>query len=128
MKLGKLKISIQLRQIFTINRRSIVSYHLYLFDETRARLLYSASIRSDDPVLNKIIPKANKLLHNANIIALKEKGFQLYDFGGVSMQNEQVAGIDAFKLGFSKTLEYSKATMKHGSLLGYIVLALAQKN
>ncbi|MBW7857905.1 MAG: hypothetical protein H3C43_06375 [Leptonema sp. (in: Bacteria)] len=111
-----------------INSEADLSYHLYLFDETRARLLYSASIRSDDPVLNKIIPKANKLLHNANIIALKEKGFQLYDFGGVSLQNDQVAGIDAFKLGFSKTLEYSKVTMKYGSLLGRIVLALAKKS
>jgi len=98
--------------------------HLYIYDNERLTLLYSSTLITNDHALYQIVAKANKLLHFKDIELAKEKGFDIYDFGGISFENEEVAGIDKFKIGFSKNIEKSKNFIKGNTFKGKIVLWL----
>ena len=77
-----------------------IVYHVYLYDETTTRFLYSCSnFRSGDNELKKIIGRANKYLHWQDIKYFKKNGLTNYDFGGI-MSFENPSGIDEFKMSF----------------------------
>jgi hypothetical protein len=64
----------------------------------RARLLYSASRRLEDPETGKICGAINRLLHWCEIRSYHAEGFKTYDLGGI--RNDEVDGITRFKMSF----------------------------
>ena len=84
---------------------NIVVWHVYIFDTDRIRLLYSCSMQVKETELFRIVSKANKLLHYEDIKSANKKEYKIFDFGGISLVDDKVAGIDQFKLGFSKDIE-----------------------
>lgn len=79
--------------------------HMYLFDDERIRLLYSGMDVDGEDGSNNYASNINKFLHKNDILWAKSEGFSIYDFGGVSLENDSLSGINDFKLGFSKTVE-----------------------
>ncbi|GEM_PF-833649 len=77
--------------------------HLYIIDEVRATMLYSCSGRfteTDIPPLQ--IGRANRYLHWQDILFFKEQGYQVYDFLGLSIDenDQEQQNINKFKKGF----------------------------
>ncbi|SFJ06495.1 hypothetical protein [Thermoflavimicrobium dichotomicum] len=91
----------------------------------RVSMLYSCSIRlSVDPSQKNMVSRANRFLHWMEILHFKEKGYSIYDFCGLSLENDdpQLQSIDQFKKRFGGTevMEYKCYEAK--SLLGKMVL------
>ena len=76
--------------------RESMSFHIYLFDENRVRLLYSwTRISEGDKLASAGLNKS----HTAcDINFFKSAGFLLYDFGG--FKKARMNGIDLFKSRF----------------------------
>lgn len=75
--------------------------HFYLVDDSisRARLMWSARDLESDT------SRFNKLLHWKDLLHLKNSlKMKTYDFGGLGMNKEEVAGIDRFKMHFGGTV------------------------
>jgi len=78
----------------------IVVYHTYVTDKVHARLLHSASLfREEDPAKSNIVGMANRYLHKQDMLAFKEKGYEVYDWGGAG-RTEEVKHITEFKESF----------------------------
>ncbi|MBE5755394.1 MAG: aminoacyltransferase [Clostridiales bacterium] len=73
-------------------------YHAYLVDRTHARLHHSCSLyRSKKNNVNgQMVGRANRWLHFEDMKYLKEKGFKIYDVGGIGKADE-VKNISTFK-------------------------------
>lgn len=88
----------------TCKQEDILCMHMYLMDEDRSRVLYSASSRFDfDREADKhFVARGNRLLHFDDMMALKEHGISIYDFGGLFLDEDEPShtGIDRFKKGF----------------------------
>lgn len=80
-----------------------VVFHAYICDERNVRLYYSASSFRQEKEKNAMFARANKLLHWADIRQFKERGIELYDWGGIA-EPDQPNGIDLFKLSFGGEL------------------------
>lgn len=97
----------------TCCEEDILCMHMYLIDENRSRVLYSASSRFDfDRETDKhFVARGNRLLHFDDMMSLKEHGISIYDFGGLFLDDEEPShqGIDRFKKGFGGEIvdEYS---------------------
>lgn len=81
----------------------ILGEHAYVVDGHRARLLYSASFFRDETVSGdrSRLGRANRFLHFREFIHFKDRGFSVFDFGGLALSNNpERASIDAFKLSF----------------------------
>jgi lipid II:glycine glycyltransferase (peptidoglycan interpeptide bridge formation enzyme) len=102
----------------------VVVWHLYIYDQDRIRLLYSCTIDTNDKSMYNSISKANKLLHFEDIKFAKNKGHIIYDFGGLNLEDNEVAGIDQFKLAFSKEIEKSHHSIIGNTLLGKFIVFL----
>ena len=74
--------------------------HLMLSDPEagRARLLFSAGRRLEEPEMARTSADLNRLLHWREMQFYREQGFQTYDFGGIT--EEATDGIARFKLSF----------------------------
>jgi lipid II:glycine glycyltransferase (peptidoglycan interpeptide bridge formation enzyme) len=68
--------------------------------------------------------KVNKLLHIKDIEWAKGLGFKVYDFGGVSIGDANLEGINKFKLGFTKKIENTFNLVIPNSMMGKIALDL----
>lgn len=81
----------------------IAVYHTYIGDDTRIRLLHSASLyrlNSDtDGSKKNLIGMANRMLHIEDMYYFKDAGLEVYDWGGAGTA-EDVAGITKFKKSF----------------------------
>ena len=121
-KLKRMKKNIIISEAYFEEKR-VVS-HLYIFDKNKIRLLYSCSKQSNAYEIIKIISKANKLLHFEDIKFAILKRFSVYDFGGISLKDNKVAGIDSFKLGFSKKMDYSYNFIIGNTIKGKIIAFL----
>lgn len=77
---------------------TILAQHIYLYDKSHTRLLYSVSnFRNSD---NKsLVGRANKYLHHYDIQVFKEMGILALDWGGVSSLTSP-NGVDLFKMEF----------------------------
>jgi hypothetical protein len=66
----------------------------------RVRGLYSGSLRldTDDPKQARFVGNLNRLLHWRNMLSYKEKGFDSYDWGGIS--DDRNDGRVRFKMSF----------------------------
>jgi lipid II:glycine glycyltransferase (peptidoglycan interpeptide bridge formation enzyme) len=77
--------------------------HINLRDNNigRTRLLFTATGRFVDHETARVGAILNCYLHWKEMGAYKEEGFQTYDLGGISRnENPETSGIDRFKLGF----------------------------
>lgn len=73
--------------------------HSYVLGDTEARLLHSVSDFRDIGLDANLIARSNKRLHWEDIQFLKQSGFTICDWGGVS-SFENPNGIDTFKMKF----------------------------
>jgi len=84
----------------------LTNIQVYIFDETQkiVRLLHSISIIHliDDKKKRNQIGWINKALHYKVMLYFKEKGYEIFDWGGYSNDpsNKALAGIDKMKKSF----------------------------
>jgi hypothetical protein len=78
--------------------------HAYVAGRGRGFMLYSGSVlaESEDSGARNLIGRANRYLHWHDIRLFKERGFDVYDFGGLDVdeRSPKTAGIARFKRGF----------------------------
>jgi hypothetical protein len=83
---------------------SLLAAHTYLIDKesNTVRVFHSATQRLNGSVDRNLVGKANKYLHYCGMIHFKNKGFEIYDFGGIAYNTENVdlQGINNFKTQF----------------------------
>jgi len=103
-----------------------IVWHLYLKNTKKLRLLYSASLLSENKDDAKLIVRANKMLHFEDIVLAKEKGFLVYDLGGVALNDQSREGINKFKLGFTKDMSISNNFVVANTFLGKVLLLLSK--
>lgn len=110
------------------SEESFLVVHFYIVDEIRARLLYSASRFRDvsDNNIRNLIGRANRFLHNEDIILFKDMDYKILDLGGIAEDenNQETSQIDSFKKSFGgdRVVEY---TGKYGrTLLGKLALLI----
>lgn len=100
-----------------------VVFHSYVRGDNRVRFFHSCSTFRSEPQLAQIIGRANKRLHWEDWKYLKERGVQLYDWGGVFAFDSE-DGIDKFKMTFGgKPIDYYNATIPT-SFAGKILLKI----
>lgn len=80
----------------------ILVYHAYIKDNSRVRLLCSASMFRLRDDTKSLIGWANRLLHWKDMLHYKENNFSIYDWGGIAIDDPsgKMAGINKFKLEF----------------------------
>lgn len=77
--------------------------HIIYKDDSRARLLYSATVNRQTTDINlNLVGRANRFLHWQDILKFKSIGLQIYDWGGIAdnPNDEETSGIDLFKSKF----------------------------
>lgn len=82
----------------------LVCFHVYLSDDKRVRLLYSACVKGKVESLGVDASFINRYLHFKDIEMFKFQGKKLYDWGGITSY-ESPNGVDKFKMGFSGSVE-----------------------
>jgi hypothetical protein len=96
--------------------------HAYVASRGRGFMLYSGSVlaESDDSGARNLIGRANRLLHWHDIRLFKERGFDLYDFGGLDVDDRspKTAGIARFKRGFGGEVRPVYSVTRARSLRG----------
>lgn len=101
-------------------------YHVYVFDEENAILVYSISDFRNRDVDQYISGMANKLLHYEDMLYFKRKGIVFYDWGNISSK-EAPNGIDNFKISFGGEITQYYNTYIPKNSLGSIALCLYKK-
>jgi lipid II:glycine glycyltransferase (peptidoglycan interpeptide bridge formation enzyme) len=85
-------------------------------------MLYSGSVlaESGDSATRNLVGRANRYLHWHDIRLFKERGFDLYDFGGLDVDERtpKTAGIARFKRGFGGRVVPVYSLTKARSLRG----------
>jgi lipid II:glycine glycyltransferase (peptidoglycan interpeptide bridge formation enzyme) len=106
---------------------AVVVRHAYIVSGDTARLLYSASLfRDTDPEVRSAIGRANRLLHWRDLLAFKQEGLRVFDWGGIFADETSAdrKGINDFKREFGgEPATYYDGYEAH-SLLGQLILAL----
>jgi Acetyltransferase (GNAT) domain len=99
--------------------------HAYVAARGRGYMLYSGSTLAEaaDSGARNLIGRANRYLHWHDIRHFKQRGYSLYDFGGldVTERSEKTAGIARFKRGFGGDVRPVYSTTSPRSLLGSVV-------
>jgi hypothetical protein len=89
--------------------KECVAYHAYIMDKEASKviLLHSGTNRLENKDISvAMIGRANRFLHYQDMLYFKDKGFVLYDWGGVVLEdNDEYKGIDEFKLSFGGELK-----------------------
>lgn len=106
----------------TNDQEEPLCYRVYIVDKPIAMNLYSASHfrmaeTSED---RKVLGQTNRLLIWESMKWLKKKGFNLYDFGGLTNDDN----IRKFKLGFGGEIKEVYFGYKANSLTGYFLMKL----
>lgn len=82
----------------------VLAAHSYLVDKELGivRHFHSATKRLDETNDRNLVGRANKYLTVHNIVAFKEMGYKVFDFGGYAegTQDESLLGINKYKLLF----------------------------
>lgn len=83
---------------------NILVEHAYYLDKKgkRTMLATSASLfrENENPEYRNLIGRANRMLHYKDLLAFKELGYEVYDYGGIGDYNDELKAIAEFKLGF----------------------------
>jgi hypothetical protein len=100
----------------------VLVQHAYAAARRRGFMLYSASVlaESADSGVRNLIGRANRYLHWHDIRLFKELGYEVYDFGGldVNERSPKTAGIARFKRGFGGEVRTVYSSTIARSLLG----------
>jgi lipid II:glycine glycyltransferase (peptidoglycan interpeptide bridge formation enzyme) len=103
-----------------------IVFHTYITSNNRARLAHSASLFRDsqDGAYRNLIGRANRLLHWEDMLYFKQKGYLVYDLGGINMDssNEEAQAINKFKRCFGGSLAKEYNSTVPVSLKGYLYL------
>lgn len=91
---------VQLTSI-SLNGQTLIK-HIYLISELRCILMYSFNVLKKD-VLPQLRSTANRYLHFLDLKEFKNKGYTVYDFGGISMN--ELDQLRQFKLSFGGVIE-----------------------
>lgn len=83
---------------------ALLASHLYLVDESRARYKSGISYRLAEDIDPKIVGRSNRGLHWYDMQFFKNKGINIYDLGGITVNTTDQAKINItkFKERFSK--------------------------
>jgi hypothetical protein len=96
--------------------------HAYVASRGRGFMLYSGSVlaESEDSGARNLIGRANRYLHWHDIRLFKDRGFDLYDFGGLDVEERspKTAGIARFKRGFGGEVRQVFSVTRARSLRG----------
>ena len=100
----------------------VLCYRVYILDGAFAMNLYSASHfrMAESPELKRLLGQANRYLVWKCILFLKEKGYKLYDMGGLSYDDN----IRRFKLGFGGKIVPVYWGYEANSVIGTLVLQM----
>lgn len=83
---------------------NILVEHAYYLDKKEKKIMLATSASmfrgSENPQYRNLIGRANRMLHYKDILAFKELGYEVYDYGGIGDDNDELRAIAAFKLGF----------------------------
>lgn len=90
------------------SKDNILAEHAYYLDkkEKRVMLATSASMfrENENPEYRNLTGRANRMLHYKDLLAFKEFGYEVYDYGGIGDYNDELKAIAEFKLGFGGTV------------------------
>jgi len=102
--------------------KDILCYRIYILDGKFAMNLYSASHfrMADSQELKKVSGQANRLLTWKSILWFKNNGYVLYDFGGLT--NDE--NIRRFKFGFGGGIVPVYFGYKANSYVGSIIIKI----
>ncbi len=94
----------------------ILSMHGYIADEDskRVALYTSSSLFREKIDIANLIGRANGLLHYKCMLYFKEKGYSIYDFGGIYKGNDniQLQNITQYKMSFGgKLIEFDNSVV-----------------
>ncbi|MEH7073446.1 peptidoglycan bridge formation glycyltransferase FemA/FemB family protein [Neobacillus drentensis] len=81
----------------------LLAGHLYMADGNRAGMFYSGSIRlTNTDIPKNDVGRANRYLHWHDILYFKKENYHLYDFYGISLDenNKDQQNINQFKRSF----------------------------
>lgn len=96
--------------------------HAYVAARGRGFMLYSGSVltEAEDSGARNLIGRANRYLHWHDIRLFRERGFGLYDFGGLDVdeRSPKTAGIARFKRGFGGEVRPVYSATRARSLRG----------
>lgn len=103
-----------------------IVFHSYVTANNRARLMHSASLfrNSSDTGYRNLVGRANRLLHWDDIRYFKNKGYLIYDLGGIDMNksNKETQAINAFKESFGGRIVKEYKSLVPVSLKGLAYL------
>ena len=110
----------------------IMCFVTYIWQGKRASAHFGCSHfrLQESSVERQVVGRANKYLHYQNMLYFKEKGCEIYDFGGYH-QDEQglpLTGIDDFKQRMGGEVFQEYAFYYPRSIKGKLALRLRQKN
>lgn len=115
-----------LTEIFSEGQPLVI--HSYLTDGKQTRLLHSVSEFRAEGADANLVARANKRLHWEDMKYFKERGVNLYDWGGIS-NPDNPNGIDAFKMKFGGVSETYFNVLEGRTLLGKLgVMAIKLKD
>jgi len=101
---------------------AVLVQHAYVAARARSYMLYSASVlaQSSDSSVRNLIGRANRYLHWHDIRLFRDRGYDLYDFGGLDVtgRSEKTARIAKFKRGFGGEVRPVYSSTSARSLLG----------
>jgi hypothetical protein len=104
---------------------AVLVQHAYVAAHARSFMLYSSSVLAEaaDSGVRNLVGRANRYLHWHDIRLFKERGFALYDFGGLDVtgRSEKTAGIARFKRGFGGEVRPVYSTTSARSFRGAAV-------
>lgn len=98
-------------------------YHIYYCDGVSTRLWFSYSSLAEELQDRNLLGRANKYLHNEDILLFKEKGYSIYDWGGL-FNPDGKNGIDKFKLSFGAESYEAHSIIKAITFKGRILVIL----
>lgn len=104
------------------------AYHVYIVGNGIARLLHSISVfreveTNDD---KNAIGRLNRFLHYDDMINLKKSGYQTYDWGGYS-EEEQLKSISEFKAAFGGDIIDVYTAIYATSMIGKLTSGVIKK-
>lgn len=86
------------------NEDKVLVEHAYYLDKKGKKIMLATSasmFREDEnPETRNLIGRANRMLHYKDLLAFKELGYEVYDYGGIGDYNDELKAIAEFKLGF----------------------------
>lgn len=98
-------------------------FHSYIVDPVHARFFYSCSPFREQREMATLIGRMNRCLHWFDMIELKKRGVEEYDWGGISNPDNPNT-IDRFKLAFGGENQDLCNVIVGNTIIGRSVLTL----